>query len=215
MLLNYQGSVIAALLGLALAAYFANRILSIQVTDNKVQIYSNGLESVSCSRSDGLAINGFKKLGIKVYIVSTEENIVVKERGKKLQVKTLHGIKDKLSLKLDSFNKEHNTNLHIFLAEGHTSETDPWQTIKILDKNINDLNTESDLLCNLKACLKKNLIFSTSKRPKLSLFWSCFSAPSLCSSILSPFIRSMPPKLDLKKRCKYVHFCYRWLPWTT
>ena len=54
-----------------------------------------------------------------------------------------------------------------------------------------------------------------SKRPNLSLFWSCFSALPLCSSILSPFIRSMPPKLDLKKRCKYVHFCYRWLPWTT
>ena len=59
------------------------------------------------------------------------------------------------------------------------------------------------------------LPFSTSKRPKLSLCWSCFSALSLCRSLLSPFIRSMPPKLDLKKRCKYVHFCYRWLPWTT
>ena len=66
-----------------------------------------------------------------------------------------------------------------------------------------------------KAFWKKNHIFSASKRPKLSLFWSCFSAPSLWASILSPFIRSMPPKLDLKKRCKYVHFCYRWLPWTT
>ena len=39
MLLNYQGSVIAALLGLALAAYFANRILSIEVTDNKVKLF--------------------------------------------------------------------------------------------------------------------------------------------------------------------------------
>ena len=65
-----------------------------------------------------------------------------------------------------------------------------------------------------KASLKENLPFSTSKRPKLSLFWSCYSALSLCSSILSPFIRSMPPKLDLKNLRKYVYYCYRWLPWT-
>ena len=66
-----------------------------------------------------------------------------------------------------------------------------------------------------KAALKKNPNFSTSKRPKLSLFWSCVWAPSLCSSIFSPFIRSMPPKLDLKNPCKYVYYWYRWLPWTT
>jgi K(+)-stimulated pyrophosphate-energized sodium pump len=47
MLLNYQGSVIAALLGLALAAYFANRILSIEVTDNKVQILSDAIRKGS------------------------------------------------------------------------------------------------------------------------------------------------------------------------
>ena len=35
MLLNYQGSIIAALLGLVLAGYFANRILSIEVTDRQ------------------------------------------------------------------------------------------------------------------------------------------------------------------------------------
>ena len=47
MLLNYQGSVIAALLGLALAAYFANRILSIKVTDNKVQSLSDAIRKGS------------------------------------------------------------------------------------------------------------------------------------------------------------------------
>ena len=43
MLLNYQGSIIAALLGLGLAAYFANRILSIEVTDSKVQSLSDAI----------------------------------------------------------------------------------------------------------------------------------------------------------------------------
>ncbi len=47
MLLNYQGSIIAALLGLGLAAYFANRILSIEVTDSKVQSLSDAIRKGS------------------------------------------------------------------------------------------------------------------------------------------------------------------------
>ena len=66
-----------------------------------------------------------------------------------------------------------------------------------------------------EAFLMKILPSSTSKRPKLSLCWSCFSALSLCRSLFSPFIRSMPHKLHLKKPRKYVYYCYRWLPWPT
>ena len=47
MLLNYQGSIIAALLGLVLAGYFANRILSIEVTDRKVQSLSDAIRKGS------------------------------------------------------------------------------------------------------------------------------------------------------------------------
>ena len=53
-----------------------------------------------------------------------------------------------------------------------------------------------------KAFLIKNINFWTSQRPKSSPFWCWFSALSLCCSFLSPFIPSMPPKLDLKKPCK-------------
>ena len=66
-----------------------------------------------------------------------------------------------------------------------------------------------------KAFLIKNISLWTSKRPELILFWWWFSALSLCCSLLSPFIPSMPPKLDLKKRRKYVYHCYRWPPWAT
>ena len=65
------------------------------LTDNKVYVSSNGLESVCCTRSDGLAINALKKSGIDVIIVSTEINKVVKIRGKKLGVETFYGIKNK------------------------------------------------------------------------------------------------------------------------
>ena len=47
MLFNYQGSIIAALLGLVLAGYFANRILSIEVTDSKVQSLSDAIRKGS------------------------------------------------------------------------------------------------------------------------------------------------------------------------
>ena len=65
------------------------------LTDNKVYVSSNGIETVLCNRSDGIAINAFKKLGIKTIILSTEKNEVVKVRGEKLGVETYFGIKDK------------------------------------------------------------------------------------------------------------------------
>lgn len=47
MLYNYQGSIVAALLGLGLAAYFAIKILAIKVTDEKVQSLSDAIRKGS------------------------------------------------------------------------------------------------------------------------------------------------------------------------
>ena len=47
MLLNYQGSIFAAMLGLVLAAYFANRILAINVSDEKVSNLSDAIRKGS------------------------------------------------------------------------------------------------------------------------------------------------------------------------
>ena len=47
MLLNYQGSIVAAILGLLLAAYFANRILSINVSDENVSNLSDAIRKGS------------------------------------------------------------------------------------------------------------------------------------------------------------------------
>ena len=47
MLLNYQGSIVAAIMGLLLAAYFANRILSINVSDEKVSNLSDAIRKGS------------------------------------------------------------------------------------------------------------------------------------------------------------------------
>jgi len=56
------------------------------LTDNKVYVDQNGKESVCCSRSDGLAFDVLRKLKIPTYILSTETNIFVTQRAKKLKI---------------------------------------------------------------------------------------------------------------------------------
>jgi 3-deoxy-D-manno-octulosonate 8-phosphate phosphatase (KDO 8-P phosphatase) len=66
------------------------------LTDNLVHIDKSGSESVTCSRSDGLAFDVFRKLGKKVYILSTEKNSVVSARAKKIQVPAIQGSSNKV-----------------------------------------------------------------------------------------------------------------------
>ena len=65
-------------------------------TDNKVLVSENGIESVSCCRSDGIGISRIATIGIKSYVVSTEKNPVVKVRCKKLNVPVIQGVNNKL-----------------------------------------------------------------------------------------------------------------------
>lgn len=67
------------------------------MTNNLVYVDQDGKESVSCNRSDGIAIAALRKLNKKVYIISTEKNSVVKKRAEKLKVKVLYGVKDKVN----------------------------------------------------------------------------------------------------------------------
>lgn len=64
-------------------------------TNNSVYISEHGIESVRCNRSDGLGISRLKSLKIPVYIVSTESNIVVSVRAKKLNIPVIQNVKDK------------------------------------------------------------------------------------------------------------------------
>lgn len=65
------------------------------LTNNLVHVDQDGKETVSCSRSDGLAFDALKKLNKNCYIVSTEENSVVSIRAKKLKVPVIQGVVDK------------------------------------------------------------------------------------------------------------------------
>jgi len=64
-------------------------------TNNFVYVDQNGIESVRCFRSDGIGIERLKKIGIKIYIISTEKNPVVSQRANKLNIPVMQGISDK------------------------------------------------------------------------------------------------------------------------
>ncbi|MFY7758349.1 MAG: KdsC family phosphatase [Flavobacterium stagni] len=66
------------------------------LTDDRVWLNKEGEEFVAANRKDGLAINRFKKLGIKVVITSTEVNKVVTARATKLGIDALQGLTDKV-----------------------------------------------------------------------------------------------------------------------
>ncbi|MFC4499735.1 MULTISPECIES: cytidylyltransferase domain-containing protein [Streptomyces] len=69
-------------------------------TDDRVLIDSDGREVVAVHRGDGLGIAALRRSGLKMLILSTEQNPVVAARARKLKLPVLHGIDRKdLALK--------------------------------------------------------------------------------------------------------------------
>ncbi|MFD9812869.1 cytidylyltransferase domain-containing protein [Streptomyces sp. NPDC059080] len=69
-------------------------------TDDRVLIDADGREFVSVHRGDGLGIAALRKAGLKLLILSSEQNPVVAARARKLRIPVLHGIDRKdLALK--------------------------------------------------------------------------------------------------------------------
>ncbi len=66
------------------------------MTDNRVLVDHNGVEAVSCSRSDGWGISRLRKVGFDVVVLSTETNPVVQARCRKLGIPCVSGSTDKL-----------------------------------------------------------------------------------------------------------------------
>jgi YrbI family 3-deoxy-D-manno-octulosonate 8-phosphate phosphatase len=68
------------------------------MTDNRVLTLQDGTEAVFANRSDGLAVNMIKDMGIKQVIISMETNPVVKARAEKIGIPCIQGIGDKLDI---------------------------------------------------------------------------------------------------------------------
>ena len=67
------------------------------LTNNRVYLNQEGMESVACSRADGLAFDVLRKLNKPAFILSTEKNSVVTMRAKKLKIQAIQGISNKVT----------------------------------------------------------------------------------------------------------------------
>ena len=88
------------------------------LTNNRVWVNQDGLESVCCNRGDGLAFDVLKKLKIPAFILSTEINPVVVVRAQKLKIPVLNGIANKKKA-LQKLCKENDFNLENILFIGN------------------------------------------------------------------------------------------------
>lgn len=64
-------------------------------TDNRVLVDQDGREAVACHRGDGLGVEMLRKHGIRMAVVSKEQNPVVAARSRKLKLECMSGIDDK------------------------------------------------------------------------------------------------------------------------
>lgn len=76
------------------------------LTNNIVYLDQNGNESVTCSRSDGLAFDALRKMGKICYIFSTEKNPIVSLRSSKLKIPCIQGVENKYNSIKDLCNKK-------------------------------------------------------------------------------------------------------------
>ena len=98
------------------------------LTNNMVYIDQNGKESVGCNRGDGLAFDVLRKLGKPAYILSTEKNMVVTSRAKKLQIPVIQGVKNKV-MGIQKIAKKENCSLENMLYVGN--DLNDYQVMKI------------------------------------------------------------------------------------
>jgi N-acylneuraminate cytidylyltransferase len=62
------------------------------MTDNRVTVDAAGVESVTCSRGDGLGLGRLKAFPIAIAVISTERNPVVSARCAKLGIECIQGV---------------------------------------------------------------------------------------------------------------------------
>ena len=65
------------------------------LTDNKVLVFEDGSEAVTCNRADGLGFEMLRDADIRCIVLSREKNPVVAKRCEKLRIECLQGVGDK------------------------------------------------------------------------------------------------------------------------
>jgi N-acylneuraminate cytidylyltransferase len=98
-------------------------------TDDKVTITQDGNELVRCSRADGMGIEILRNRGLRMLILSREQNPIVRSRAAKLKMEVQHHVVDKLPA-LDAWRNANNLT---------------WSEIAYIGNDINDVEC-------MKAC---------------------------------------------------------------
>ncbi len=97
----------AAVLAMRRPARDASRLAGVRLlaldfdgvmTDNAVWTVQDGTEAVRCDRGDGYGIGLLRKAGLEVVVVSSEENPVVSARCRKLGIRCIQGVSDKVKV---------------------------------------------------------------------------------------------------------------------
>ena len=76
------------------------------MTDNTFTLDEQGKEKVALNRSDGLAVTEIKKRGYQQIILSTENSLIIKQRAKKLGIKSFICIENKLMVLREYLNDQ-------------------------------------------------------------------------------------------------------------
>ena len=101
------------------------------LTDNTVYIDKLGVESVKCSRSDGIGIKAIQDLGIKCIVLSSEPNEIVLKRCKKLGIEAYNNLSSKVE-KLNEWLLTHNISLDNTCYIGNDiNDVEIMQTVSI------------------------------------------------------------------------------------
>jgi YrbI family 3-deoxy-D-manno-octulosonate 8-phosphate phosphatase len=82
------------------------------MTDNGVYLSEDGNESVRCDRGDGWGIARLRDAGIRVAVMSSEENAVVRARCEKLKLECLHSLGRRKLGHFTAWCKEHELSLN-------------------------------------------------------------------------------------------------------
>ncbi len=88
------------------------------ITNNLVHLDQNGIETVTCSRSDGLAFDALRKLNKPCFILSTEKNPTVTARANKLKIPAIQGVCDKVNV-IKNLARKNNFDLKNILYMGN------------------------------------------------------------------------------------------------
>lgn len=122
-------------------------------TSNLVFVNQLGVESVSCSRSDGIGLERIKNLSIKMIIISTETNPVVKTRADKLKIDCVHGVRDKAKAVIE-WAEKNNLNLNEIAFVGNDINDIP--ALKIVGFPIGVKDVFEEVKPYIKLTLSKN-----------------------------------------------------------